>query len=44
MIGIYKIENKYNGKIYIGKSKDIMNRWSTHEKDLVKHIHHSSKL
>lgn len=44
MIGIYKIENKYNGKIYIGKSKDIMNRWSTHEKDLAKHIHHSSKL
>ena len=44
MTGIYKIENKHNGKVYIGKSKDIMNRWSTHEKDLAKHIHHSSKL
>lgn len=44
MTGIYKIENKYNGKVYIGKSKDIMNRWSTHEKDLTKHIHHSTKL
>ena len=44
MTGIYKIENKHNGKVYIGKSKDIMNRWSTHEKDLTNHTHHSSKM
>lgn len=44
MTGIYKITNKHNNKIYIGKSKDIMQRWSTHEKSLVKGTHHSEKL
>lgn len=44
MIGIYKIENKTNGKKYIGKSKDIIHRWSEHEKALLKHNHHSVKL
>lgn len=44
MIGIYKIENKYNGKVYIGKSKNIMQRWATHEQALSKHNHHSIKL
>lgn len=44
MIGIYKIENKENGKVYIGKSKDIIHRWSEHEKALAKHEHHSLKL
>ena len=28
MIGIYKITNKVNGKIYIGQSNDIKRRWS----------------
>lgn len=28
MIGIYKITNKLNGKIYIGQSNDILKRWS----------------
>jgi len=27
MIGIYKIENNINGKLYIGKSNDIERRW-----------------
>jgi len=27
MVGIYKIENKQNGKIYIGQSIDIKKRW-----------------
>lgn len=44
MTGIYKIENKNNGKVYIGKSKNIMQRWVAHEQDLNKHKHHSSKL
>lgn len=44
MIGIYSITNKYNKKVYIGKSKDIIHRWSEHEKDLVKNKHHSAKL
>lgn len=44
MIGIYKITNKHNNKSYIGKSKDIMQRWSTHERALLKGAHHSVKL
>lgn len=30
MVGIYKIENKMNKKVYIGKSIDILNRWQEH--------------
>lgn len=30
MIGIYKIENKVNGKIYIGQSQDIERRFKQH--------------
>ena len=44
MIGIYKIENKTNGKVYIGQSKNIMQRWSIHEQMLLKNEHHSKKL
>lgn len=29
-IGIYKIENKINGKVYIGQSIDIFKRWAVH--------------
>lgn len=32
MIGIYKIENLINGKVYIGQSKDIQKRWTEHRK------------
>jgi group I intron endonuclease len=28
--GIYKIENKINGKVYIGQSIDIIRRWKEH--------------
>lgn len=31
MIGIYKITNKINGKVYIGQSRDIMRRWRQHK-------------
>lgn len=31
MIGIYKITNKVNGKIYIGQSIDILKRWYDHK-------------
>src|SRR5574344_2847508 len=44
MRGIYKIENKINGKVYIGESLDIYNRWNTHIKDLNNKCHHSYKL
>ena len=30
MIGIYKIENLINGKVYIGQSKNIKQRWKEH--------------
>ena len=30
MIGIYKIENKINGKVYIGQSIHIERRWQEH--------------
>lgn len=44
MTGIYKISNKNNGRVYIGKSKDIMQRWASHERALLKGTHHSTKL
>ena len=44
MTGIYKITNKYNNRSYVGKSKDIMQRWATHERALLKGAHHSTKL
>lgn len=30
MIGIYKITNKLNNKVYIGQSKNIEHRWKVH--------------
>lgn len=30
MTGIYKIENTVNGKVYIGQSKNIEERWKSH--------------
>lgn len=31
MIFIYFIENKINGKIYVGKTTDPISRWKTHK-------------
>lgn len=31
MVGIYKIENKINGKVYIGQSVNIERRWKDHK-------------
>lgn len=42
--GIYKIENKVNGKVYIGESLDIERRWNEHREDLDNNKHHSFKL
>lgn len=33
MIGIYKITNKINNKIYIGQSVNIKSRWADHKKN-----------
>lgn len=30
MVGIYKITNKVNGKVYVGQSIDIIDRWKQH--------------
>lgn len=35
MIGIYKIENKLNGKIYIGQSSNIELRWNQHKQAII---------
>lgn len=42
--GIYKITNIINGKIYIGKSVNIKNRWGQHKRELRKNIHGSKYL
>ena len=32
MVGIYKITNKVNGKVYIGQSQNIKERWAEHKR------------
>ena len=41
MIGIYKIENLVNKKVYIGQSKNIEKRWLNHKSDAFNSISHS---
>ena len=36
MMGIYKIINNINGKIYVGQSVDIAKRWSSHKTEFKK--------
>lgn len=43
-VGIYKIENLINGKIYIGQSIDIEKRWSTHVSILNQNHHYNPHL
>lgn len=42
--GIYKITNLENGKIYVGSSCNIYNRWYQHRNSLNKGKHHSIRL
>ena len=42
--GIYKIENKIDGKKYIGQSVNIKERWYEHKYDLRHNIHDNSYL
>lgn len=42
--GIYIITNTINGKVYIGQSKDIANRWRKHKYNLRRNIHTNSHL
>lgn len=42
--GIYLIRNTINGKLYVGSSANIVNRWAVHRHGLERGIHHSAKL
>lgn len=42
--GIYKIVNKINGKYYVGKSKDLKERWSSHKRLLINNKHPNAYL
>lgn len=42
--GIYKIENLINGKIYIGQSTHIRQRWTEHKKELRANRHGNEYL
>lgn len=44
MIGIYKISNNINERVYIGQSTNIFKRWEQHEVMLGREKHHSKKL
>lgn len=44
MIGIYKIENRINGKVYVGQTTNIEKRWCQHLEMLQEGTHHCSKL
>ena len=44
IIGIYKIENKVNGHVYIGQSINIRERWFEHRGDLRNNKHINSHL
>ena len=44
MIGIYRIENLVNHKCYIGKSKDIKERWTMHRWELNNNSHCNKHL
>jgi len=42
--GVYKIVNTINGKMYIGSSIHINDRWKEHKRDLKNNKHHSKHL
>lgn len=44
MVGIYKITNTTNGKVYVGQSRDINHRKSCHEYDLRNNRHKNIHL
>ncbi|HNC56693.1 MAG TPA: aminoacyl-tRNA hydrolase [Leptospiraceae bacterium] len=44
VVGIYKITNISNNKIYIGKSVNIWKRWSAHKLKLSKNLHSNTHL
>lgn len=43
-MGIYRIVNKVNNKIYVGSSTNIYERWKVHKNDLKENRHQNSHL
>jgi group I intron endonuclease len=44
LVGVYKIENKINGKVYIGQTTDVRSRFSSHRWALRRGDHPSKDL
>ncbi len=44
MMGVYKITNTENNKVYIGSSNSIIYRWNQHIEKLIYNIHENYKL
>ena len=44
MVGIYKIVNKKNNKVYIGQSVNIKQRWALHKSELRNKYHENVYL
>ena len=44
MIGIYKISNIINNKVYVGQSIDIQRRFSEHMRELNNNCHYNKHL
>ena len=42
--GVYKITNRVNGKIYVGSSKNIYERWNQHKDKLRNNCHDNAHL
>lgn len=41
---IYAIENRVNGKVYIGSTRNLVGRWESHLKELTKGKHHTRRF
>lgn len=39
LCGVYTITNKTNGKVYVGSSKDVSERWKQHQRELIRNVH-----
>lgn len=42
--GVYKITNQVNGKIYVGSSNNVKNRWGQHKRKLNEQCHGNAHL
>jgi hypothetical protein len=42
--GIYQIRNRHTGRVYIGKSQNIFNRWLAHRSALNRGLHFNDEL